>query len=525
MLLPKGLLHASRNYADKTAVIGEKHRYTYRELEVRTAKVKASLIGMGINKGDRVGILMLNDFRYLELMYAATALGAIIVPMNTRFTIQENIFVLKDAGVKVFYLNKEFIGILKPMKDELVNVKHIVLAEDNDDPLFKAHNEVLAYEKVLSKEKESTLVYDDIQEEDIAGLFYTGGTTGRSKGVMLSHKNLLSNAIHMTMNFKNSEDDIYLHAAPMFHLADQASTFAVTLAGGTHVTLKQFTPKSFLEVVDQEKVTSTMLVPTMLNMVIHSADFEKHNISSLKEILYGASPMSTELLKKVMQDIPGIILRQAYGMTEASPVLTILSPEDHHVSFGTDEEKRLASCGKPVQFVEMKVIDENGEQVPVNEVGEIVAKGPNIMPGYWQLEEETQKVLQNGWYMTGDMGYMDEDGFYYVVDRAKDMIISGGENVYSVEIEQVLYTHPAILECAVFGTPDEEWGEVVRAAIILKENAVVTKEELLDFIRPKLANYKLPKAIEFMDELPKSGAGKILKRVIRDQYVESIQVK
>lgn len=525
MLLPKGLCQSARNYPDKTAVIGEHHRYTYKELEARAAKVKASLIRMGVEKGDRIGILLLNDFRYLELMYAASAIGAVIVPMNTRFTIQENLFVLEDAGVKVFYLNKEFMGILKPMKEELFDVAHIVLAEDDYEPFFQEDDEVLAYEKILAKETASLLTYDEVQEDDLAGLFYTGGTTGRSKGVMLTHKNLLSNAIHVMMNFKNSKADIYLHAAPMFHLADQASTFAVTLAGGTHVTLKQFTPKTFLAVIEREKVTATMLVPTMLNMVIHSADFEKYDISSLKEILYGASPMSTELLKKVMQDIPGILLRQAYGMTEASPILTLLSPEDHHISFGTDEEKRLTSCGKPVQFVEMKIIDEHGDEVSTNEVGEFAAKGPNIMRGYWQLEEETQKVLQNGWYKTGDMGYVDEDGFYYLVDRAKDMIISGGENVYSVEIEQVLYTHPAVLECAVFGAPDEEWGEVVRAAIVLKNEAVVTADEILDFMRRQLANYKIPKAIDFMEELPKSGAGKILKRVIRNQYVEGINAK
>lgn len=522
MLLTKGLLYAAKNFPQKKAVIGDNHQYNYQQLESRSAKVKASLATLGVKKGDRIGFLMLNDFRYMELMYGATALGAIIVPMNTRFTAEENIYVLQDAGVEVLYVNKEYLTLVTEIQKHVPTIRHIILAEDTDQTLLDEYKGILNYDTLLKQESIEVLTYESIQEDDIAGLFYTGGTTGRSKGVMLSHKNLVANAMHVVINFKNRKEDIYLHAAPMFHLADQASTFAVTLTGGTHVTLRQFTPKGFLEIVEQERVTSTMLVPTMLNMILHSADFEKHDTSSLQFILYGASPMATELLKKTMNLLPEVSLMQAYGMTEASPILTLLLPEDHLVKFGEDEEKRLASCGKPVQFVEMKIVDEDGCELPVYEVGEFIAKGPNIMKGYWHLEEETLKVLKDNWYYTGDMGYNDENGFYYVVDRAKDMIISGGENVYSVEVEQVLYTHPAVLECAVFGAPDEKWGEVVRAAVVLKPDTMVSKEELLAYIGIKISNYKVPKSIEFLSELPKSGAGKILKRVIRDQFIQEL---
>lgn len=519
MILQKGLVFSARKDPQKLAIVNDKHRYTYEQLETRAAKVQASLKNLGVQKGDRVGLLLLNDFRYVELMYGVTSFGALMVPMNVRFSAEENLYVLRDAGVEVLYLNKEFIQLVPIIKKEVPSVRHIILAEDLEDESFQEEPDVLSYEALLQAEIASKLLMDEVTAEDVAGLFYTGGTTGRSKGVMLTHQNLVANAMHVVMNFNMHSDDIYLHASPMFHAADQAASFALTFIGGTHVTLRQFTPKGLLETIEKEQVSLVMLVPTMINMMIYSADFDKYDISTLRMILYGASPMAVELLKKSFEVMPHVDLIQAYGMTEASPILTLLLPKDHHVTEET--EQRLASCGKPVQFVEMKVIGDNGEELGTNDIGEFVAKGPNIMKGYWNLEEETKKVFQEEWYHTGDMGYRDEDGFYYVVDRAKDMIISGGENVYSVEVEQALYTHPAVLECAVFGSPDEKWGEIVRGAVVLKQDVEATEEDILDHIRKQLANYKVPKSIEFLQELPKSGAGKILKRVIREQYVEN----
>ena len=523
MLLTKSLLYTAKNYPEQLAVVDGHHRYTYKELEGRTAKLKESLKKFGVKKGDRVALLLLNDFRYLELIYGITALGAIAVPLNTRFSLEENAFVLNDAGVEVLYVNKEFLPLVDELKKRASGVQHVILSEDRDAPELAGHATVLSYEAVLDEESVEALVYDDVQEDDVAGLFYTGGTTGRSKGVMLTHKNLLANALHVALNFEYQASDIYLHTAPMFHLADQASTFAVTLTGGTHTVVRQFAPKAVLQVIEKEQVTAVMLVPTMVNMLLHSADFDHYDTTSLRLILYGASPMSTELLKKTMTMLPTTRLIQAYGMTEASPILTLLNWRDHILNGTKEEEKRLASCGKPVQFIEMKVVDEEGNEVPVGHVGEFIARGPNLMKGYWNLPEETSKALRDGWYFTGDMGYKEADGFYYVVDRAKDMIISGGENVYSVEVEQALSTHPAVLECAVFGAPHEQWGEVVLAAVVLKQDMDASAEEILAFIRPKISNYKLPKSIEFLAELPKSGAGKILKRVIREQHLEATE--
>lgn len=520
MILTKSLLEPIRSLPDKTAIAAGSHRYTYAQLGTRAARVKEMIKKLGVQKGDRVGLLLLNDFRYLELMYGITALGAIVVPLNTRFTMQENVFVLNDAGIEVLFINKEFLPSINHLR-ESTGLKHVVLSEEADDEKLQEHADLLSYEEILHKETIEQLEYDDISEDDTAGLFYTGGTTGRSKGVMLSHKNLMSNAIHIALNFNYTKEDIYLHAAPMFHLADQASTFGVTLAGGTHTVVRSFTPKDVLAAVQKEKVTATMLVPTMINMLIHSADFDEYDTSTLRLILYGASPMAVELLLKTIKKLPNTGLIQAYGMTEASPVLTLFKWEDH-LPGGTEKEvNRLKSCGRPVQFIDMKIVDENGIEVIDGEVGEFVAKGPNVMKGYWNLPEETAKNLRDGWYYTGDMGYKDDEGFYYVVDRAKDMIISGGENVYSIEIESALITHPAVFECAVFGAPHEKWGEVVLAAVVLQPGASASEEELLAFLRDQLANYKIPKGVEFMAELPKSGAGKILKRAIRDQYVNA----
>lgn len=519
MILTKGLLYAASNYPQKLAVIEDHHRYSYKELEERTAKLKSSLKTMGVTKGDRVALLMLNDFRYIELMYAITALGAIVVPLNIRFSLKENIYVLNDAEAEVLYIHREFLPAISELKNQVSVLKHIVLAEDKDCPAFKGNLNVFSYENLLEAESTKELDYKDVQEDDVAGIFYTGGTTGKSKGVMLTHKNLQMNAFHVVMNLQYKKSDTYLHAGPMFHLADQASTFAVTLAAGTHTILRTFTPKGVLEVIEKEKVTMSMLVPTMINMLLHSADVEKYDTSSWRMILYGASPMPVELLKLVMKLLPQTQLAQAYGMTEASPILTFLKPEDHVLGGTEIEEQRLTSCGQSVQSIEMGIVDGEGNSLPANEIGEMIAKGPIIMKGYWKLPEETAKVLRDGWYHTGDLGYRDDDGFYYIVDRAKDMIISGGENVYSVEVEQALSSHPAVLECAVFGTPHEKWGEVVAAAVVLKENAIATEEEILSFTRGQISDYKVPKSVAFLSELPKSGAGKILKRVIREQYL------
>lgn len=511
MILRTGFLNSIRNFPNRVAIIDGDSRYTYREFGERVQRLAGSLQEMGIQKGDRVGLLMLNSFHYLEIFYASYLIGAVMVPINFRLSGPEVSFILRDAGVKVLFYHREFQQLINLFRTDVDSIEQYVLAELA--PI--AASDALFYEDLLDREvawKEVAL-----SENDLAGIFYTGGTTGLPKGVMLSHKNLLVNAFQISLAIDLRQDDIYLHAAPMFHLADGANTVSLTLAGAAHAHVRAFDPKRVLETIQQEKVSSITLVPTMINMLVNHPEVSEYDLSSLKRLLYGASPIPAEVLKKAMT-VLDCKFYQAYGMTEASPVLTVMRPE-HHVTDGDPKAmKRLGSCGQPIYNVELKIVDPEGNEVPNGAVGEIIARAPNIMQGYWNRPEETADALRDGWYWTGDMAAMDEERFVYIIDRKKDMIVSGGENVYSVEVENVIYQHPAVMEAAVIGVPDEIWGESVKAIVVAKPGSELNEAELIAFCRNYLANFKVPKSVEFVETLPKSGAGKILKRSLRDPF-------
>jgi long-chain acyl-CoA synthetase len=312
---------------------------------------------------------------------------------------------------------------------------------------------------------------------------------------------------------------VFLHAGPMFHLATFPAVINITLNGGAHAILPKFDLKNLMEVIERDRVTSTVLVPTMINFLINHPDIGKHDLSSLRRITYGAAPMPLELLKRAMKVFPEVEFFQGYGQSESSPLLTTLMPEDHVIEGPERITRRLASCGRPVIGVEVEVVDENGGAVKPGEVGEVVARGPNVMMGYWKRPEETATTLLRGWLHTGDMATIDEDGYIYLVDRKKDMIITGGENVYSTEVENVIYQHPAAREAAVIGVPDDKWGEAIKAIVTLKVGASLTESELIGFCASRLADYKVPKSVEIRDgELPKSATGKILKKELREPY-------
>lgn len=512
MLVSKALVSSIRKYPTKIASMDEHSKYTYQEMGVRVAKLKQALKSIGSKRGDRVGLLMFNTPAYLEVLYAVMSYGGIVTPLNIRLSMDELAFILNDAAIETLFIHKEFIEMIDDLKRNCPSLTHVIMADDIDV------EGTLHYESWIHSFPETEFTVDQIEDEEIAGLFYTGGTTGRAKGVMLTHKNLVNNAYHAALNIEFTKNERYLHAAPMFHLADGACSFGVTLAGGSHQYIRSFTAEKWLENVENLKPTSTLLVPTMLNMVMNDSQFAKYDTTSLQKIIYGASPMSIEGLKKVKENFKNIKLYQAYGMTEASPILTVLSSEDHEVGESPIEQKRLSSCGKPVHHVELKIVDSLGKELPSHQVGEIVARGPNIMKSYWKLPEETNAVLRNGWYYSGDLGYKDEQGYFYVVDRAKDMIITGGENVYTTEVENVLYEIEGVRECAVVGIPDDTWGEKAIAIIVSTTDSDLTEQKVKEACRKKLANYKVPKEVIFSDELPKSGAGKILKRHLRDTF-------
>ncbi|MCU6598962.1 long-chain-fatty-acid--CoA ligase [Peribacillus frigoritolerans] len=522
MILTKGLIRNANLTPFKTAILEDEHCYTYGQLAERTAKLKNALKGMGVKKGDRVGLLMQNSFRYIEIFYATTAMGAIVVPLNYRLALEELEYVINDSGLKALFLHQEFLTLIPHLQEKTPSVKNFILAENEG-----IESNIISYEHLIAKEnaKAQDLEYDEVNEEDVAGIFYTGGTTGRAKGVMLTHRNMISNYYQSSVTSFLDSNTNYLHIAPMFHLADGASTVNVTMVGGTHSIAKAFTPRAFLEAVGKYKVTSVTLVPTMINMVLQEPEFDKYDLGSLKRMTYGASPMPLALLKKAIGVFPQVQFLQAFGMTEASPALTILSFEDHLLFATENNQEKLRSCGRAIIGVELKIIDENGNPVVAGQIGEVIAKGPNIMKGYWNMPEETASVIKNGWYHTGDMARIDDEQYIYIVDRKKDMIITGGENVYSPEVENVLFKHADVVEAVVIGVPDDKWGEAVTAIVVKKMGSTITEKEIIDFTRTSLANYKVPKSVVFTDELPKSAAGKILKRNLRDQYWKEISQK
>ncbi len=510
MNLNQVIKRARAYYPEHLATIDGAHRQTYGELSARVMALAAALQNLGVQQGDRVAMLMLNCHQFPEVIFAAWQIGAVAIPLNYRLAAEELIFIINDAECTAMISDDVMLPLTAAMRPRLRGIQHYIATIAADD--------FLNYEEVLSNAPAS-FVEAEIAEHDLAGLFYTSGTTGLPKGVMLSHRNLWTNLLHSMVAVPPSEGRVYMHAAPMFHLADFPSTMSVTMFGGAHVMLKKFDPAELLALIEHERVQRITLVPTMINFLIHHPDVKTRDLSSLEQIGYGASPMPAELLKRAMQTLPHVEFAQGYGQSEAAPLLTRLGPEDHVVEGAEHVTRRLASCGRPIVGVEMQLFDENDQPVKQGEVGEIVARGPNVMLGYWKRPEETAKTLRGGWLHTGDAARMDEHGYFYIVDRTKDMIVTGGENVYSTEVENVLFKHPAIREAAVIGTPDEKWGEVVAAIVTLRTDVTVTAEGLIAHCAAHLAHYKTPKFVEIKEgELPKGGTGKIDKKVLREPY-------
>lgn len=485
-------------------------KYTWTEFKDRMARLAQGIKGLGVETEDRVAILSLNSDRYLEYFFAVPWAGGIVVPVNIRLAPPEILFTLNDSETKVLVIDDTFAAMLPALKGKMDTVKHIVFAGDGDTPEGCINYEDLIKNNEPAQDAER-------QGDDIAGLFYTGGTTGRSKGVMLTHDNLLVNTLNIIPASQIDEEVTYLHAAPMFHLADCASTFAITLAGGTHSFIAKFDPEDTLKTIVSDKVTNCLLVPTMINMMINLPGIENYDLSNFKRLMYGASPMPEAVLLRAMELLPNCKFSQGYGMTETAPLITFLEPKYHTME--GPYAGRLKSAGRAGVATEIKIADENDNEVARGEVGEILARGANVMKGYWKMEELTKETLRGGWMHTGDMAYMDDEGFIYIVDRSKDMIISGGENVYSTETENAIYQHPAVMECAVIGIPHKDWGEMVHAVVVLHEGKKLTEDELKKHCAELIAGYKCPRSISFQQEpLPVSGAGKILKTELRKPF-------
>ena len=509
MYITQTLRRAVQLNGEGTATIFAGRRQTWKKFEDRIARLANGLVGLGVESGDRVAILSLNSDRYMEYFYAVPWAGAAVNPINIRLAPPEIAFTLNDSGSKILFIDDTFSALLPILRPQLESIKHVVFIGDGECP-----EGCIDYESLIVQSERMSDV--DAGGDDLAGLFYTGGTTGRSKGVMLSHDNLVFNALNVVAEMGYGRDTVYMHAAPMFHLADMASTFAVTLAAGTHGIVPRFDVDEVLAFIEREKITDALLVPTMVNLLASSGRIANYDVSSIRRMLYGASPMPEAVLISAMEQMPKASFAQGYGQTEASPIITTLAPE-FHVAGG----EKLRSAGRAALGVEVMVVNENDEEVPRGTVGEICVRGGNVMRGYWGMESTTEETLRNGWLHTGDLAYMDEDGFVFIVDRAKDMVISGGENIFSVEVEGAIYSHSAVQECAVIGIPDEKWGESVHAIVVLCEGSSASETDIIDHCREKIAGYKVPRSIEFRSEpLPISGAGKVLKNELRSPYWE-----
>lgn len=517
MQVMQTLRRAELLFSKKTAVLEGDMVMTWGEFARRTYKLAGALHKLGIGDDDKVAILMLNSHRYLELFYGTFAAGGVAVPLNIRLAPPELVYQINEAECKVLVVDDTFAMMLPAFEGKIPTVRHIVYAAPGEAPPA-----LLSYEAILEQAEPLTKVADR-GGDDVAGIFYTGGTTGRPKGVMLTHDNIMANAQNGLIANRGTCDDIYLHSAPMFHLADCSATFGLTLAGAVHAFIPFYEPTRMMEAIQKHRVTLALMIPTMLNMVLNHPDYDKYDLSSIRVISYGASPIPAALLRKALDKLPADFI-QGYGMTELSPLCAMLPPDDHVRNPNPLQEKRLRSAGIPIYTAEVRVVDENDNEVPRGTIGEICARGPMVMKGYWKQPEATAEALRGGWMHTGDAGYMDEDGYIYLVDRTKDMIVTGGENVYSVEVEAALYEHPAVLEAAVIGIPDGEWGEAVHAVIHFKPGKSATAEELQHHCHALIANYKCPKSISFSEhELPKSGAGKILKRDLRKPFWEGAE--
>ena len=536
MVLTDTLARALKLFPQKRAIVcGNKH-WTYQEFCGRIHQLSRCLKSFGLKKEDKVAILHPNCHTFLEAYYAIPQIGAISVPINTRLSPREIAFILQDSESKVLIADVMFKNQLDPIRKEIRGIKKILWTGEDPsnasppDPHGRTRMDDsidLNYEKALQDEDASALPAPPLDGEDIAQIYYTSGTTGRPKGVMLSHKNVTTHALGTIAEVHLTDSDVWVHVAPLFHLADAWATWAVTWVGGTHVLVREFDARAVLETIQREKVTLTNLIPTMLNLMVNHPDTGKFDYSSLRVLLSGGAPIAPEVVRKVVETFKCDYI-QTYGMTETSPYLTLSILKEHLRKLSDDDQLRFKSkTGREFIGVSLKVVDEQGKEIKKDEkeVGEIIVKGDIVTKGYWKLPVETKKSIKEGWLYTGDMAVIDEEGYVTIVDRKKDMILTGGENVYSTEVENVLYTHAAILECAVVGVPDQKWGEAVKAFVVLKPGQRATEQEIIQFCKERMAHYKAPKSIDLIDALPRTGSGKIHKKNLRDKYWEGYEKK
>jgi long-chain acyl-CoA synthetase len=469
---------------------------------------------LGIAPGDRFGVLAMNGHEYIELYHAAMFGAAIINPLNTRFTPIELAYVLNDSGSRVVFTDPEFAPVLARARVAGARIDMVVVIGGESDAGATGADANLGYEDLL--EVGRPVMPPVPEENDAAILMYTGGTTGFPKGALLEQRAEVLNVYHVLAAIGLREDRRFLFQSPMFHAALVAGVLGIPATGATSVTIPAFEPGLVLRTIEEQGIDTTMVIPIMLSMLEQAEGFSPERMISLRQLVYGASPISQDLIARWLQMLPDTDFLQGYGMTEAASALTFLGPEDHRRGGSA-----LTAAGRPLFGIELQITDSLGNALPRGEVGEVCARGGNLMREYWRKPAETEAVLRDGWYLTGDIGFVDYDSLLHVTDRLKDMIVSGGENVYSIEVENAIGSHPAVAQVAVIGIPSEKWGEAVHAIVVLRQGMKATGEELITHARIVLSGFKVPKSVEFRDgPLPLSGAFKPLKRELRRRFWE-----
>jgi long-chain acyl-CoA synthetase len=502
----RSLLPAANQFADKVISVDGDFRATFDLHLDRVLRLGHALHHqLGVEPGDRYAVMALNGHHFLELYHAGFLGAGVINPLNLRLAPKELEFILRDSGTKVCFADALFAPLIERVRKD-AGVENVVLIGSGDVPHDASIEDLI--------EAGAAVVPEEPDEEDPAILMYTGGTTGTPKGVLIEHRAAILDMYKIGVRFTFNADYVYLHQTPMFHAASFGGILTIPAIGATTAYLSLFDPGGALDVIERHRVTTSVMVPTMIQMVLDHPAYRPERLATLKSLVYGASPMPTALVERLLADLPNLDVYQGYGMTESCGLLTVLGPDEHRK--GGD---LLKSAGRPITGSSVTIRDPAGVELGPGQVGEVCARGGNFMREYWNRPDETSAAFDGGWYHTGDAGRLDEHGYLYLVDRVKDMIVTGGENVYSAEVENALASYPGVAQVAVIGIPSDAWGEAVHAIVVVQPGHTVTERELQDWARERIAGFKIPKSIDLRSEpLPLSGAMKILKRELRAPY-------